>query len=100
MEEFQKKIDGLEILLKRQNILNKEILTLEEAAQYLVLSKSCIYKMTSNKEIPHYIPRGKKIYFRRIELDRWILESRVTPVNEIGMEIKSYLCGTSKSLEL
>ena len=26
MEEFQKKIDGLEILLKRQNILNKEIL--------------------------------------------------------------------------
>jgi predicted DNA-binding transcriptional regulator AlpA len=56
MEEFQKKIDGLEILLKRQNILNKEILTLEEAAQYLVLSKSCIYKMTSNKEIPHYIP--------------------------------------------
>jgi excisionase family DNA binding protein len=100
MEEFQKKIDGLEILLKRQNILNKEILTLEEAAEYLVLSKSCIYKMTSNKEVPHYIPGGKKIYFKKTELDRWILESRVTPVNEISMEMKSYLCGTSKSLKL
>ena len=100
MQEFQRKIDGLEILLKRQNILNKEILTLEEAAQYLVLSKSCIYKMTSNKEIPHYIPGGKKIYFKKTELDRWILEGRVTPVNEISMKMKSYLCGTSKSLKL
>jgi excisionase family DNA binding protein len=98
MEIIIQKLNDLELVIKRQTILSKEVLTLEEAAEHLQLSKSCIYKMTSNKEIPFYTPGGKKIYFRRTELEQWILNSRVVPSVEISLEIESYLGRTSKSL--
>lgn len=97
MELFQKQLDKIEALLKKQNALSKEVLTLEEAAAYLQLSKSCLYKMTSNKEISHYVPGGKKIYFRRTELDNWVFNSKVTPSCEIDQEIENYLGRTQKS---
>ena len=93
MEIILKKIEELE----RQSILSKEVLTLEEASQYLQLSKSCLYKMTANKEIAHYVPGGKKIYFRRTELDNWIFNSKVTSVSEFNQGIESYLGRTQKS---
>lgn len=97
MEIILKKLEKLEVLIERQYILSKEILTLEEAAEYLQLSKSCLYKMTSSKEVPYYVPGGKKIYFRRIELENWILNSKVNSVNEFDCEAENYLGRTQKS---
>ncbi len=45
------------------------MLTVEEAAEYIGVSKSQIYLMTSNREITHFKPRGKFIYIERKELD-------------------------------
>ena len=97
MENILKKLEKLEVLIERQYILSKEILSLEEAAAYMQLSKSCLYKMTSAKEISYYVPGGKKIYFRRIELDNWILTSKVNSVNELDFEAECYIGRTSKS---
>jgi excisionase family DNA binding protein len=97
MEIILKKLAKLEVLIERQYILSKEILSLEEAAEYLKLSKSCLYKMTSAKEISYYVPGGKKIYFRRIELDNWILNSKVNSVNEFDFEAESYIGRAQKS---
>lgn len=97
MELFQQQLDKIEALLKKQNALTKEVLTLEEAAEYLQLSKSCLYKMTSNKEISHYVPGGKKIYFRRTELDDWVFNSKVTPTSEFDKDIENYLGRTQNS---
>lgn len=97
MELFQQQLDRIEALLKKQNALTKEVLTLEEAAEYLQLSKSCLYKMTSNKEISHYVPGGKKIYFRRTELDNWVFNSKVTPSSEFDKDIENYLGRAQKS---
>ncbi|RXJ52923.1 DNA-binding protein [Gelidibacter gilvus] len=58
-------------------------MTVEELADYLQLSKSAIYKITSRREIPHYNPGGKKIYFKRTEVDAWIEMGRVAPDCEI-----------------
>lgn len=99
MDKILTKIEDLEILLTKQIILRKEILTLDELALYLLLSKSCIYKMTSNKEIPYYIPGGKKIYFKRSEIDNWIIESRVTPINEISLILDKRLSKITNKLE-
>ena len=98
MELFQQQLDKIEALLKKQNALSKEVLTLEEAAEYLQLSKSCLYKMTSNREISHYVPGGKKIYFRRTELDKWVFNSMVTPISEFDQQIENYLGRTQKSV--
>lgn len=97
MEIIIQKLNELELIIKRQTNLSKEVLTLEEAAEYLQLSKSCLYKMTSSKEISHYVPGGKKIYFRRTELDNWVFNSKVTPSSEFDQEIENYLGRTQKS---
>lgn len=97
MEIILKKLEKLEVLIERQYILSKEILSLEEAAEYLKLSKSCLYKMTSSREISFYVPGGKKIYFRRTELDTWVLNCKVTSVNECDLEVENYLGRTQKS---
>ena len=48
-----------------------ERISFEEAQNYLNLSKSKIYKLTSSKEIPYH-KLGKRIFFYRQELDQWI----------------------------
>ncbi len=61
----------------------KEFMTVDELAYYLGLSKSAIYKITSKRELPFYNPGGKKIYFKREEVDAWIEAGRVAPDSEI-----------------
>ena len=46
----------------------KEVLTSDEAAVYMGVSKSYLYKLTMRKQIPHYKPMGKMCYFNRAEL--------------------------------
>jgi excisionase family DNA binding protein len=82
METIQK-LNEIEALLKKQYALSKEILTLEEAVDYLSLSKSALYKLTSRKEITFYNPGGKKIYFRKAELENWIISKRIASNDEI-----------------
>lgn len=94
MEFIQNELKEIKELLKKQTIQQKEILTIEEASEFLGLSVSRLYKMTSNKEIPHYKPGGKKIYLNRKELEQWILNSRVASNNDLDEELDSYLYKT------
>lgn len=91
MEIIQNQLKRIEDLLRKNNLLEKEILSLEEAAIYLGQSKSSLYKLTSRKEIPFYVPGGKMIYFQRTELDSWILNSRVHTVEDFEANIDNYL---------
>lgn len=56
--------------------LHKSILSQKEAAEYCDLSIDYLYQLTSKGQIPHYKPRGKKIYFKRVELDDWLLRNK------------------------
>ncbi len=98
MDFIQNELKEIKELLKKQTIQQKEILTIEEAADFLDLSTSRLYKMTHNKVIPHYKPGGKKIYLKRKELEEWILNGRVESVNDLGEELDSYLSRTNKNL--
>lgn len=55
----------------------KEVLTSDEAAAYMGISKSYLYKLTMKKLIPHYKPMGKMCYFNRKELESWLQSNRV-----------------------
>ncbi len=100
MEFIQKEIKELKKLLLAQNIQQKEILTVDDAIIYLQLSKSCLHKMTSNKEIPFYKPGGKKIYFKKSELDAWVFKGKITSNNELECDVENYLSRTNKNLTL
>jgi len=98
MEFIQNEIKEIKKLLLALNIQQKEILTVEEATVYLQLSKSCLYKMTSKKEIPFYSPGGKKIYFKKSELDAWVFDSKVLSSNELETGVECYLSRVNKNL--
>ena len=69
---------------------NKEVLTSAEAAKYIGLSLSTLYKLTMRKTIPHYKPNGKICYFKREDLDNWMLSNRVATDREISEKAQSY----------
>jgi excisionase family DNA binding protein len=64
----------------------KEVLTSDEAARYLGISKSYLYKMTMQQKIPHYKPMGKMCYFNRVELEQWLQSNRVATDEEISQK--------------
>ncbi len=68
-----------------------EILSLNEASEFLKLSKSCVYKLTSAKKIPHFVPGGKKIYFKKSDLGDWLLKNRIPPTSEFEAKTECYL---------
>ena len=61
----------------------KNMLTLTEAARYMGVSKSHLYKLTAHKMIPHYKPTGKMCYFKRADLERWLQGNPVATVGDI-----------------
>jgi len=85
------KLDNIERMLTEQNILQKEVLNFNEACQYLGLSQSHLYKLTSGKSIPHFCPQGKRLYFKRLELDDWLLRNRTSTSDEIEQQAADYL---------
>ena len=68
----------------------KEILIIEEAAEFLSVSKSYLYKQVSAQAIPHYEPTGKRCYFKRSELEAWILARRISTKSEIARMANAY----------
>jgi excisionase family DNA binding protein len=68
----------------------KEVLTSDEAAKYMGVSKSYIYKLTMRQAIPHYKPMGKMCYFKRAESEDWLQSNRVATAAEISQQAQSY----------
>lgn len=64
----------------------KEALTSQEAAQYLGMKLSTLYKKTMNNEIPFYSPCNKRLYFKRQELEQWMLQNRHLTNEEMQSE--------------
>lgn len=68
----------------------KEVLTTDEAAKYMGLSKSYLYKLTMRRQIPHYKPMGKMCYFNRLELEQWLQSNRISTSDEISDRANAY----------
>ena len=69
---------------------SKEVLTSDEAAKYMGISKSYLYKLTMRQQIPHYKPMGKMCYFNRAELEQWLQSNRVSTSTEISQQAQAY----------
>jgi len=63
---------------------------LNQAAEYVSLSKSAIYKKTSGRNIPHF-KNGKKLFFKRSELDDWLTQNRISTHAEIEQMASEYV---------
>jgi len=65
------RLDRIERLLS----FHKEVLTFEEACDYIGISRSYLYKLTASSYIPHSKPNEKLIYFERAKLNTWLLRN-------------------------
>ena len=74
----------------------KEVLTADETARYMGISKSYLYKLTMRGDIPHYKPMGKMCYFNRHELEEWLQQNRVSTSTEINDRANAILMKQGK----
>lgn len=74
----------------------KEVLTSAEAAQYMGISKSYLYKLTMRGLVPYYKPMGKKVYFNRAELEEWLQQNRCSTAAEISDRANRYTFGQGR----
>jgi len=83
--------------LDEQNILQKTVLNFNEACKYLDVSPSHLYKLTSTKQVPHFCPQGKKLYFRRDELDIWLQRNRQATTEEAEQDAADLVVRSKRS---
>ena len=86
-EDLKKVAD---IVVDKTIFCSKEVLTSDEAARYMGISKSYLYKLTMRKEIPHYKPMGKVVYFNRGEIEQWLQSNRVSTASEVNQKAQAY----------
>jgi excisionase family DNA binding protein len=56
--------------------LLKDILTIQDAITLTGFSRGYIYNLIFNKKIPYYKPNGGKIYFKKSELEEFLLHHK------------------------
>lgn len=67
----------------------KEVLTVADTAAILGISEGSVYRLTSKKQIPFY-KKGRKVFFKKSEIDEWRLKRRVLTHEELEQEAATY----------
>jgi excisionase family DNA binding protein len=68
----------------------KKVLTADEAAKYMGISKSYLYKLTMGRKIPFSKPMGKMCYFDRDALESFLMSNRVSTETELSKAADKY----------
>ena len=67
-----------------------EVLSAEQAAEFLHIAKQTLYSMTSRRKIPFY-KNGKKILFRRGDLEEWLNSGKHEQISKIEKDARNYV---------
>lgn len=89
IREITDRLDRIERKADMAVIGAKNVLDIEEAAVYTRLSVGHLYRLTSGKQIPHF-KKARKLYFKKSELDEWMLESKVMTEGEVQRAAETY----------
>lgn len=87
IQELNNKLDRIEQLTL---ISSKTVLDISEAAAFTGYSESHIYNLTSRRAIPHY-KKNRKLFFKKNELEEWMLERQVKTDKEIESKATTYV---------
>jgi excisionase family DNA binding protein len=91
MQKLLETLLNIKAMLAEQVTLTKKVLNLKEAARYLDLSESAVYRLTSERRINFFKPEGKKIFFRREDLENWMLSNPIPP--KVASRLSSFKRG-------
>ncbi len=82
--DFKNQLDRIE----RASLGQKPVLNFEEFCTYTGIRPSFAYKLTSGRAVPYSQPNGKKIYFDRAEVDKWLLQNPIKTASQLKAESK------------
>lgn len=85
------KLDFIINLIQDSKTNTQENFTIEEAAVYLSISKSFLYKLTSTNLISFNKPSGKKIYFQKTDLDNYLHKNKENSTTAIENQANKYI---------
>jgi excisionase family DNA binding protein len=77
--------------MKAALLQTKTVFAPKEAAKYMGISLSTLYKLTSAGILPYSKPNGKLIYFSRQSLDNWLLSYTTTSADEKDTKAATYI---------
>jgi excisionase family DNA binding protein len=86
MDTILQRLDRIERLM---TIQMKEALTAAEVALMLDVTEGRVRTLTSQKKIPYY-KCGTKTYYKKSELERWMLSQRVATQDELEIQAQTY----------
>jgi excisionase family DNA binding protein len=72
-------------------------LTAKQAAEYLGIKMSYLYKLTHQRTLPYYKPNGKLVYFLQSDLLNFLSGNRISAQIEIDQIATDYIV-TGKEL--
>ena len=90
--KFEKLISNLESNTQPE----QKPLSFAEACIYLGVSRSHLYKLTSQQKITHYKPNNKMLYFLESDLKSYILRNRKKSETELEREANDYIQNRGK----
>lgn len=67
-----------------------QIMNISEVAIHIKVATTTIYGMTHRNTIPHY-KNGKKLYFKKSEIDEWVFSKRIKTNLDIENEAMEYI---------
>lgn len=73
--QIEEKLFNIENSLSKLSIAVKTILSVEEASEFIGMKTSYLYKLTSDKKIRFFKPQGKLIYFKKEDLEAFLLRN-------------------------
>jgi len=82
---LEQKLIEIRDILTKMEWEHKNVLSLNQAAQYMDISKSFLYKLTCKREIPFSKPGAKVIFFKRTDLDEWMLGRKFPSKKELSI---------------
>ena len=94
-EEYKALTERLDRIESLVMVGTKEVLTIDECSAFTGYAKNHLYRLTSQRAIPFYNPMGGTIFFRKSEIEDWLLQNRQATEAEINSKATTY-CRTRK----
>jgi excisionase family DNA binding protein len=80
--QIEEKLFNIENSIQKLSLAVKTIMSTEEAAEFLNMKTSYLYKLTADKKIRFFCPLGKLNYFQRSDLEAFLLRNESPAINE------------------
>jgi excisionase family DNA binding protein len=95
VNQLNQRLENIEKLLIQKNQQHQtepaeQLLTIQEAAEFLNLTVPTLYSKVSKGELP-VMKRSKRLYFSSIELVQYLKQGRKKSNSDIEAEVKEYL---------